>query len=169
MDKKSIDKASIKMIDCAKSEGLEISWDRYEKMLPQCGFGKLGICCRICTMGPCRIDPFGEGADRGICGATADIIAARNLVRMIASGAAAHSDHGRDIAHTLLMTAEGKVQGYEIKGKKRLEELADEMGIKREGRSEKEIQSMAFCLCIRMAYKRIPAAWRQVCLKPKVG
>ena len=139
MAKKTIDKVTEQMITCASEKGIEIAWDRLEKMQPQCGFGQMGICCRICTMGPCRIDPFGEGPDRGVCGATADIIAARNLVRMVAGGAAAHSDHGRDIAHTLLMTAEDKVQGYSIKGKKRLMELAAEMGVKTEGRSEKEI------------------------------
>jgi carbon-monoxide dehydrogenase catalytic subunit len=63
-------------------------------------------------MGPCRISPFeDDGPQRGICGATADIIVARNLIRMIAGGAAAHSDHGRDLAHTLLLTAEGKSGG----------------------------------------------------------
>jgi len=139
MEKKSVDKASLEMIEIGKKNGLETAWDRYEKMLPQCGFGQLGICCRVCTMGPCRIDPFGEGAQKGVCGATADIIAARNLIRMIASGAAAHSDHGRDIAHTLLMASEDKTQGYSIKGKKRLLELAGEMKIKIEGRTEKEI------------------------------
>ena len=128
MEKKSIDNAALEMIELAKKKGLETAWDRYEKMLPQCGFGQLGICCRICVMGPCRIDPFGEGPQKGICGATSDIIAARNLMRMIAAGAAAHSDHGRDIAHTLLLASEDKAQGYSIKGKNRLYELAGEMG-----------------------------------------
>lgn len=139
MEKKSVDKAALEMIECVEEKGLELVWDRYEKMQPQCGFGELGICCKICLMGPCRIDPFGEGPQKGICGATADIIAARNILRMIAAGAAAHSDHGRDVAHTLLLTAEDKVQGYAIKGTTRLHELAKEMGVKTEGRTDKEI------------------------------
>ena len=101
--KRSIDPASLAMLDVATDAGIQTAWDRLELQEPQCGFGRLGICCRNCTMGPCRIDPFGDGPSEGICGATADIIAARNLIRMIAGGAAAHSDHGRDIAHTLLM------------------------------------------------------------------
>ena len=65
---------------------------------PQCGFCELGLSCRICVMGPCRIDPFGDGPQRGVCGADADIMVARNLARMVAAGAASHSDHGRDLA-----------------------------------------------------------------------
>lgn len=117
------------MLDIAEKGGYSTAWDRWEAMQPQCGFGKLGICCRICNMGPCRIDPFGQGPQTGVCGADADTIAARNLVRMIAAGAAAHSDHGRDVAHTLLMTARGEAEGYEIKDEVKLRALAEEYGI----------------------------------------
>jgi carbon-monoxide dehydrogenase catalytic subunit len=80
-------------------------------------------------MGPCRINPFAEGLERGICGATADIIAARNLARRAAVGAAAHSDHGRDITHALLATARGETSAYRIKGVVKLRKLAQEWGI----------------------------------------
>ncbi|MCP4687882.1 MAG: anaerobic carbon-monoxide dehydrogenase catalytic subunit, partial [Desulfobacterales bacterium] len=101
---------------------------------------ELGVCCRICNMGPCRISPFeDDGPKKGICGATADIIVARNLIRMIAAGAAAHSDHGRDLAHTLLLTAQGKSGGYEIKDEVKLAALAKEYGIETEGRKKEEI------------------------------
>jgi carbon-monoxide dehydrogenase catalytic subunit len=136
---KSIDKASQELLEIAEKEGIDTAWDRYEAMLPQCGFGELGLCCRNCVLGPCRIDPFGEGPQKGVCGATAEIIAARNLIRMIAGGAAAHSDHGRDIAHTLLMTAQGKTKGYEVKDEQKLLSLADELGIKTNGKGKKEI------------------------------
>jgi carbon-monoxide dehydrogenase catalytic subunit len=86
---RSIDPTVHQMLDRAEQLGLETVWDRYEKMLPECGFGELGVCCRNCNMGPCRISPFeDEGPQRAICGATADIIVARNLIRMIAGGAA---------------------------------------------------------------------------------
>ena len=124
----------------AKQEGIITAWDRYEDQLPQCGFGSLGICCRNCVMGPCRIDPFGDGPQEGICGATADIISARNLIRMIAGGAAAHSDHGRDIAHTLLLASQGKARGYAIKDEGKLKDIAREIGIETEG---KEINKIA--------------------------
>ena len=133
------DKASRKMVKRAADEGIEIVWDRYEAMQPQCGFGTLGICCRNCSMGPCRIDPFGQGPQVGICGANADTIAARNLVRMIAGGAAAHSDHGRDIAHTLLMAAEDPKSDYTIKDEEKLKAVAQIYEVKTEGRKIKEI------------------------------
>lgn len=137
---RSIDPTVHEMLTRAEELGLETAWDRLEAMLPQCGFGELGVCCRNCNMGPCRISPFEEqGPKAGICGATADIIVARNFIRMIASGAAAHSDHGRDIAHTLLLTAQGKGGGYEIKDEAKLRSLATEYDIKTEGRSKEEI------------------------------
>jgi len=136
---RSIDPATHAMLARAEELGLETAWDRHEAQLPQCGFGELGVCCRNCNMGPCRISPFEDGPELGVCGATADIIVARNLIRMIAAGAAAHSDHGRDIAHTLLLTAEGKGGGYEIKDEEKLNALASEYGIETEGRSKEEI------------------------------
>ena len=127
------------MLEHVASCNLPVAWDRHEAMLPQCGFGQLGICCRNCTMGPCRIDPFGDGPSAGVCGATADIIAARNLVRMIAGGAAAHSDHGRDIAHTLVMAAEDENSDYQIKGETKLRALADELGVATDGKDLRQI------------------------------
>lgn len=137
---RSIDPTVHNMLARAEELGLETAWDRYEAQLPQCGFGELGLCCRNCNMGPCRISPFEEeGPKAGVCGATADIIVARNLIRMIAAGAAAHSDHGRDIAHTLLLTAQGKAGGYEIKDEAKLKALALEYGIETEGRNKEDI------------------------------
>jgi len=136
---RSIDPASQCMLDVAAEAGMETAWDRFDKMQPQCGFGQLGLCCRICSMGPCRIDPFSDDEQCGICGATAGIIAARNLARMIAGGAAAHSDHGRDIAHTLLMAATGECDDYQIKDDRKLKALAGELGVETDSRGIKEI------------------------------
>ncbi|MCK4850250.1 MAG: anaerobic carbon-monoxide dehydrogenase catalytic subunit [Phycisphaerae bacterium] len=135
----SIDPATEQMLKSAASQDLELAWDRYEAMLPQCGYGQLGLCCKICVMGPCRIDPFGQGPQKGICGATADIIAARNLVRMIAGGAAAHSDHGRDVAHTLLSAASDPNCDYKVVDEKKVRALAEELGIVTEGKSKEEL------------------------------
>lgn len=137
---KSIDPATHAMLVRAEELGITTAWDRFEAMQPQCGFGELGVCCRNCHMGPCRISPFeDEGPKQGVCGATADIIVARNLIRMIAAGAAAHSDHGRDIAHTLLLTAQGKAAGYAIKDEAKLHALAREYKIKIKDRAKEEI------------------------------
>jgi len=139
--KRSSDKAAQEMLKHMADAGIENAWDRFEQQEPQCGFGKLGICCRICTMGPCRIDPFEDGPQVGICGANADTIAARNLVRMIAGGAAAHSDHGRDIAHTFKMVVDSEQCDYMIKDERKLKEVAARYGIETKDRQIKEIAS----------------------------
>jgi len=126
---RSIDPASQEMLDVCQRAGLETAWDRLDKQQPQCGFGELGLCCRNCNMGPCRIDPFGEGASKGVCGATSDIIVARNLLRSIAAGAAAHSDHGRGVAHTFKLMSEGKAPSYQVKDKAKLERLMKEYNV----------------------------------------
>lgn len=139
---KSYDRASQEMIEKAERENIEIVWDRFEKMQPQCGFGQLGLCCKVCNMGPCRIDPFGEGPQLGVCGAGPDTIVARNLVRMIASGASAHSDHGRDIAHTLILAAKGEAHDYTIKGVGKLKRLAEVYGVDTNKSLEKIAQEL---------------------------
>jgi len=138
-EKRTIDPASQKMLEEAKKQNIQTAWDRHDLQQPQCGFGQLGICCRICNMGPCRIDPFGEGVQKGVCGASADTIVARNLLRMIASGASAHSDHGRDIAHTLLLASEGKTSDYKIGDPEKLRQMAFIYEIKLDGKSDLEI------------------------------
>lgn len=136
---RTIDPTAQQMLEKAAEEHIETAWDRLEAQEPQCGYGLLGICCRNCTMGPCRIDPFGNGPSRGVCGASADTIVARNLARMIAGGAAAHSDHGRDIVEVLHLTAEGKTQGYQITDETKLKRVAQEYGLSIEGRTIEEI------------------------------
>ena len=131
------DSAVEQLLNFAAETGIDVetAWDRYEAQQPQCGFGKLGLCCRHCNMGPCRIDPFGNGPQRGVCGATADTIAARHLARMIAAGTAAHSEHGRSITHTLLMTGKGETQDYLVKNPEKLKLLAELVGIHTDGLS----------------------------------
>ena len=126
---KSVDPASQEILQLAADQEIETVWDRLEKQQPQCGFGELGLCCRICMMGPCRIDPFGEGAQKGACGATADTIVARHLVRMIAAGAAAHSDHGRRPALLLKEIAEGRNHEYQITDPEKLKAIAARLGL----------------------------------------
>ncbi|HUU60663.1 MAG TPA: anaerobic carbon-monoxide dehydrogenase catalytic subunit [Phycisphaerae bacterium] len=148
-EERSSDSATVEMLKHAADLGIPVAWDRQEAMEPQCGFGSLGICCRICTMGPCRIDPFGDGPSEGICGATADIIAARNLIRMIASGAAAHSDHGRDIAHTLLMASEDENCDYQPKDETKLRALAAELGVETDGKDLRQVAHVVAEICFR--------------------
>ena len=143
---KSIDQASIKMIEKAASDGANTAFDRAETMKP-CPIGSVGSCCSNCGMGPCRV-PLPKGREetpeekrkrRGICGATAETIAARNFIRMIAGGAAAHSDHGRGVAELFLAAARGEAPGYEIKDEQKLLQLALDWGIEIGERSNQEI------------------------------
>ena len=118
----------------ARKDGIETVWERHEAQQPQCGFCDMGLSCRICVMGPCRVDPFGEGPQTGVCGADADIIVARNLCRMIAAGAASHSDHGRDLVEVLAGVADGSAIGYKIRDEAKLKRLATEYGIVVDGK-----------------------------------
>ncbi len=135
---KSIDEATREMIRKAERDGVELVWDRLEKQQPQCGYGQLGVCCKNCMAGPCRIDPFGDGPQKGVCGATADTIVARTVDRMIAAGAAAHSDHGRHVVLALHEALEGNAP-YPIKDEKKLRSVAKRLGVETEGRDAQEI------------------------------
>jgi carbon-monoxide dehydrogenase catalytic subunit len=127
------------MIQRARDEGVETVWDRLHAQEPQCGYCQLGLSCRNCAMGPCRIDPFGEGPQRGVCGADADVIVARNLGRTIAAGASSHSDHGRDILEVFAALAKGETSGYRITDEAKLRRVAGELGLATEGRDTNDV------------------------------
>ena len=106
------------------------SWQlRVKRQTPHCKFGEEGTCCRICTMGPCRITPK---APRGICGCDVHGIVARNYLRFTAGGASAHSDHGREICHTLYCTSPDG--NYKVKDPEKLIRIAKEWGVETEGK-----------------------------------
>ncbi len=122
------------LLEKAEKDQVETVWERLQTQQPQCGYCDLGLSCRICIMGPCRVDPFGEGPQKGVCGADADIIVARNLCRMVAAGAASHSDHGRDLVEVLAAVSEGNAPGYQIRDVEKLKTVAAEYGIDPEGK-----------------------------------
>ena len=179
IEKKSIDLATQEVLKKAKDENIKTTWDRLELQEPQCGFGQLGLCCTVCNMGPCRIDPFGEGAQVGVCGANADTIAARNLARKIAVGASAHSDHGRDVAHTLSLLAEGYTHDYEILDIEKMKSLAQEFGIdinKTKEQIAKELGKKLLeefgkqegeLVFIKRAPKKRQAVWKKLDVTPR--
>jgi carbon-monoxide dehydrogenase catalytic subunit len=138
-EERALDKTDQEIIVKALEDGIETAWDRFADQQPQCGFGQLGVCCNRCSMGPCRIEPFGKKPVRGVCGANADTIVARNLLDDLSTGAAAHSDHGREVLEVLLETAEGKSQGYQIVDEVKLKAVATEYGIKTDKRKKEEI------------------------------
>ncbi|WBO24393.1 anaerobic carbon-monoxide dehydrogenase catalytic subunit [Sphingomonas abietis] len=127
------------MLGVTKAAGIATAWDRYKAQQPQCGFGSTGLCCRICLQGPCRIDPFGNGPQYGVCGADRDTIVARHLVRMMAAGTAAHSEHGRHIALALLHVGEHKLHDYAVHDDEKLHAVAARLGVATEGREQSDI------------------------------
>lgn len=139
MKARSLDPAVQEMLQKAQEKGIVTVWDRHEKMLPQCGFGDTGLCCRHCLQGPCRINPFGDEPKTGICGATADVMVARGIDRAIAAGTAAHSGHAKHLAHTMLKMSKGKANDYKIKDPDKLMAVAKRLGINTENKSDIEI------------------------------
>jgi carbon-monoxide dehydrogenase catalytic subunit len=131
----SSDPAAQEMLIRAEAIGLGTAFSRAEAMAP-CNIGSAGMCCKLCGMGPCRLTKDGQ---TGVCGATIDTIQARNLIRAIASGAAAHSDHGRDMAFTLKAVANGEAEGYTIRDIAKLRTVAGKCGIPIEGRPPEDI------------------------------
>ena len=117
--------------------GFDTTFDRFDKQQPQCGFGMAGICCKICNMGPCKIT---SKSPKGVCGADADLIVARNLLRSAAAGAAQHGMHGREVILSLKWAAEGKLD-LPILGQQKIKDTAKAFGIKTERRSIKKIAS----------------------------
>lgn len=142
IDKKPIKSASNsaeEIIQWGEAHHIETCFDRAEKLKP-CPIGETGACCRVCHMGPCRL--VGKNAEeeaRGVCGAQLSTVAARNFVRMIAAGTAAHSDHARDMAYTLLAVSTGQTKDFQIKDIRKLYKVADILEIEFEGRPVNDV------------------------------
>ena len=132
---KSIDPAAQEMLIRAEELGIGTAFSRADDMSP-CNIGAAGLCCKLCSMGPCRLTRDGQV---GVCGATMDTIQARNLARSIAAGTSAHSDHGRDMAFTLKAVANDETEGYIIRDVAKLRNVAARYDIPIEDRSPKEI------------------------------
>ena len=134
-EESSIDPAAQEMLRRADTLELSTAFRRADEMAP-CNIGAAGMCCSLCGMGPCRLTKDGS---TGVCGATIDTIQARNFIRAIAAGAAAHSDHGRDMAFTLKAVSNGEAEGYVIRDVAKLRTVAEKNGIPIEGRAPEEI------------------------------
>ncbi|UCF07927.1 MAG: anaerobic carbon-monoxide dehydrogenase catalytic subunit, partial [Thermoplasmata archaeon] len=166
---KTVDPAGLVMLEKAEEAKMETYWDRMDAMSPQCGFGESGLCCRLCLQGPCRIDPFGRGPKEGVCGAKDYTIVARKVLRMIGGGAAAHSDHGRHLAHTLHALAEGHAPAYSIKDEDKLKHVAEKVGITTEGKDLKDIAKEVAEAALRDFARQDdePATWLKTMLPEK--
>ena len=121
--------ATERLLETGKKVGADAWQYRVKNQTPHCKFGEQGICCRICAMGPCRITPK---APRGICGCDAAGIVGRNYLKFTAGGASAHSDHGREICHTLYCASPDGA--YKVKDPEKLIRIAKEWGVETEGK-----------------------------------
>ena len=126
--------------------GFDTTFDRFDSQQPQCGFGMAGICCKICNMGPCKIT---SKSPKGVCGADADLIVARNLLRSAAAGAAQHGMHGR----------EGKLD-LPILGQQKIKDTAKAFGIKTERRSIKKIASELADILLEDMSRTVPGDYK---------
>lgn len=136
---KSIDPLAREVLQWAEDHNMETAFDRVEK-IKACPIGKVGACCKMCHMGPCRIvGPDAENSGTGVCGATLPVIVARNFARICAAGSAAHSDHARDMAFTLLGAATGEAKDFKITDVEKLHSVAGNLGISIEGKTKEEV------------------------------
>ncbi len=171
--------ATAQMLEKAQRDGVQTAFDRASDMKP-CPIGAKSACCRICAMGPCRLnskDPYGAV---GVCGATVDTVQSRNFSRMVACGTAAHSSHGRVMLKLFKDVVEGKIKDYTIKDPVKLEEVARSLAIETEGRSTKEI-ALDLCTELERTFmeveeetpfaKRVPPKtlelWRKMNIVPR--
>lgn len=102
---------------------METSHHRVDSQSTKCGFGLQGVCCRLCANGPCRITPK---SPRGICGADADTIVARNFLRAVACGSGCYIHIVENTALNLKNTALAKGN---IRSEESLNRLAEVLGI----------------------------------------
>ncbi len=109
----------------ARELGITTTFDRYQTQLPQCNFGMEGVCCQLCSHGPCRITPK---APRAICGATMDTISARNMVRLESHGLSAYCHQLEEAVNTLKAAAQRK-SVFSIREERKLKDLAGYLGI----------------------------------------
>lgn len=113
------------MLKYFEEQKIETVFDRFDAQKPQCNFGLVGTCCRICHMGPCRIT---KKAPRGVCGADAHVIVARNILRWVAAGTASHGSRSREIILALKRAASGSLD-IPIRGPEKVKATAKAFGI----------------------------------------
>ncbi|MEW5720834.1 MAG: carbon monoxide dehydrogenase, partial [Chloroflexota bacterium] len=176
----TIDPAAVEMLKIAEAKGYSTAFSRAAKMAA-CPIGESGACCQICDMGPCRLVPTKANPNPvGVCGATRATVAARNMARHIAAGAAAHSDHGRDLIFTLDAVAKGEAQGYELRDIPKLYAVAGYFGIKTDGKKPEQVAGEVAAKAIAdmagqkgeikfpsRAPKKRQEIWRQLGLMPR--
>ena len=171
--------STIQMLQKAAADGVDTAFSRAADMKP-CPIGADSACCKNCFMGPCRLNSKDPYSKVGVCGATIDTIAARNFARNVASGAAAHTDHGMGILDVFRGVVNGTVTGFKIKDEDKLRSVASSIGIEVAGRETMEIAKELYTELERTYTqvegeipfaKRVPAktleTWRKLDIVPR--
>jgi len=136
---KSANPRSEKVHEWGVEQKMDTVFERAQKMKP-CPIGHVGACCKHCHMGPCRL--VGKNAEEeitGVCGASLATVTARNFLRMIAAGTAAHSDHARGMAEALLAVAKGETKDFKVTDVRKLYKVAGILDIEFEGRPVNDV------------------------------
>lgn len=144
--------------------GVDTVFDRFDAQKPQCSFGLAGICCKFCNMGPCKITPK---SPKGVCGAGADLIVARNLLRSAAAGVAQHGAHAREILISMKAVAEGRLP-LPILGEKKLRAVCQAFGIGTRGQSSSRLLGKLADVLLADLSRALPEDYKTIrALAPK--
>lgn len=162
---KTPDPAVKQMILHMEQIGCDTAFDRFDKQKPQCSFGLAGVCCKICNMGPCKVTPK---SPKGVCGADADLIVARNFLRSLAAGVAQHGVHAREVILSLKYAAEGKLD-LPIIGENKVRTTAAQFGIDTEGKTIKELASELANILLEDLSRTVPDEYKTIkaCAPPE--
>ncbi len=152
------DQAVREMLLRMEQLGFDTTFDRFDQQKPHCTFGLAGVCCKICNMGPCRITPK---SPRGVCGADADLIVARNLLRGVAAGVAQHGIHAREVMLALKYAAEGKLN-IPIENKQKVLDTAKAFGIEIEGREFNQVAIDLADTLLEDLSRTVPAEYKTI-------
>ena len=147
------DPAVREMLVHMEKAGCETCFDRFDSQKPHCSFGIAGVCCRNCNIGPCRIT---RKSRRGVCGADADLIVARNLLRWVAAGVAAHGARGREIMLALKAAGEGTLD-MPVLGAEKLKKSAAQLGIATEGKTVGQLAAEVADILLEDLSRTVPA------------
>ena len=154
--KQTPDAATREMLLHMQTIGHETAFDRFDRQKPHCTFGIAGTCCKNCMMGPCKIT---EKSPKGVCGADADLIAARNLLRHMAGAVSGHGGRGRESMLALKYAAEGNLD-ITIEGRSKLKAVAAAFGINVKGRSIRQLAAKVADILLEDLSRTVPAGHR---------
>lgn len=139
-----------------ESKNMETIFDRFDAQKPHCTFGMAGTCCRICHMGPCRITPK---SPRGVCGADAHVIVARNILRWVANGTASHGARSREVILALKKAGTGELN-IPIRGVQKVQAVAKSFGIWDEQKSVQQLAEEIADILLSDISRVVPASHR---------